>query len=155
MVKDLALGSIIERHDKKITEQTMDVGKKIKQLRKEKGWSQAEFGKKIGVHPQYVSAWETGDKVPSAEALVKLSQILDVSTDYLLLDNVPREGTHTIDDFGLYELFRQAEVLPQEERKAIEQVVSGLVFRNKVRQADEEEKPKPQPVPLRKVAGRR
>lgn len=144
----------------------MSIGQKIRELRKEKGWSQGDLGKKVGVHPQYLSAWETDSKTPSAEALIKLSRALNVSIDYLLLDNVPKEGTHKIDDFELYQLFRQAETLPSEEKNSIAIQLSALVFRQKVRLAEKqtkeknfpetaEPKNKPQPRPLPKVVGKR
>ena len=118
--------------------QPMDIARKIRDLRKEKDWSQAQLGEKIGVTQRHISSWENGANLPSADALVRLSQVLRASVDYLLLDNVPREGTHKIDDFSLYDLFRQAEDLPDEEKKAIEQLLSGLVFRHKVKKAEQE-----------------
>lgn len=145
--------------------QPMDIARKIRELRKEKDWSQAELGEKIGVTQRHISSWENGANVPSADALIRLSEVLRVSIDYLLLDNVPREGTHKIDDFSLYDVFRQAEDLPDEEKKAIEQLISGLVFRHKVKKAEREaervvkiKKPSESPpdVPvLKKVSGKR
>lgn len=145
----------------------MDIANKIRDLRKEKDWSQAELAERVGVSQRYVSIWERGKKIPSAETLIKLSQTFRVSIDYLLLDNVPREGTHKIDDFGLYQLFREAEALPVKEKEAIEQLISGLVFRYKVKKAEEEaarkkivetsspKSSKAETPTLRKVAGKR
>jgi len=145
--------------------QPMDIARKIRELRKEKDWSQAQLGEKIGVTQRHVSSWENGANVPSADALIRLSEALKVSIDYLLLDNVPREGTHKIDDFSLYDLFRQAEDLPDEEKTAIEQLLSGLVFRHKVKKAEREadraakiKKPsdlQPGIPSLKKVSGKR
>jgi transcriptional regulator with XRE-family HTH domain len=149
----------------------MDIAKKIKDLRKEKGWSQADLGKKVGVHQRYVSTWETGQNIPQAETLIRLSQVLEVSVDYLLFNNVPRDGYSKISDFELYEQFRQADSLPDEEKKAIKKLVGAVVFQHKVKlaqeEAAEEEQKKQQQLqqvrrakqasatPLRKVAGKR
>ena len=38
----------------------MCIGENIARLRKEKGWTQAELGEKLGVSNQAVSKWESG-----------------------------------------------------------------------------------------------
>lgn len=127
------------------------------QLRKEQGWSQDELGKKVGVRQRYVSTWETGQNVPQTESLIKLAQVFEVSVDYLLFDNVPRQGTNKIDDFELYEFFRKAESLPQDAKNAVKKIVSALLFEYKVDQAKEEAENEkvPPAASLRKIAGKR
>ena len=135
----------------------MPFSKKIAELRKEKDWSQAELAKKVGVHQRYVSSWETDKSMPHAETLIKLAQVFEVSTDYLLFDNVPREGISKINDFDLYEQFRQTDLLPEDLRKSLKQVISGVVFRYKVDAArsEVEQQQTVAHTRLRKVAGRR
>jgi transcriptional regulator with XRE-family HTH domain len=48
------------------------------------GWSQNELAREILVHPQSISRWETGDRLPGTEDLVKLSAAFGVSIDALL-----------------------------------------------------------------------
>jgi transcriptional regulator with XRE-family HTH domain len=149
-------GPIFESHDKNVC---MNLAKKIIQLRQERDWSQTDLGKKVGVNQRYVSTWETGRNLPHVETLVKIAQVFEVSVDYLLLDNIPREGVHTIDDLELYEQFQQAEALPADQKKAIKQLVGALIFQHKVKQTQEEieerTSQKIKQAPLRKVAGKR
>ena len=57
---------------------------RIKELRKEKGWMQEDLGKLLGVQKSAVSKYENG-KIPlTGETLIKLSEIFEVTTDYLL-----------------------------------------------------------------------
>jgi transcriptional regulator with XRE-family HTH domain len=114
------------------------ISEKIVQLRKERDWSQAELGKRMGVDQRYISTWETGKNVPQFENLIKLAQVFGVSLDYLVFNNVPRSGTSSIKDFELYEYFRSADSLPEEEKKAVKQLVSAMVFRHKVKKAEED-----------------
>ncbi len=73
---------------------------KITELRKAKGWSQEELAEKVNVTRQSVSKWESGQSVPDLDKILQLSQIFDVSTDYLLkgeaqqisVDNEPAEN---------------------------------------------------------------
>lgn len=140
----------------------MILGKRISFLRQEKGWSQMELAEKVGVSQRYVSTWETGKNMPHVETLMKLAQVFEVSVDFLLFDTVPREGTHRIDDIELYEQFRQAEALPEEQKNAVKQLVGALLFQYKVKMTqDEIEKQKTktsrqaETPALRKVAGKR
>ena len=60
------------------------LGLRIALLRADKGWSQAELAKQIGVSPSAVGMYEQGRREPSLALLVCLAQALDVTTDYLL-----------------------------------------------------------------------
>ncbi len=46
--------------------------------------TQADFASRLGVTGAAVSAYETGNRLPSYEVLVKIANILGVSTDALL-----------------------------------------------------------------------
>lgn len=59
-------------------------GQRLKELRTEKYLSQNSIAKKLNVHGRTVSSWETGRCEPSMANLLKLSEIFEVSVDYLL-----------------------------------------------------------------------
>lgn len=60
------------------------LGMRIALLRAEKGWSQAELARRIGVSTSAVGMYEQGRREPSLDLLVRLAQELGVTTDYLL-----------------------------------------------------------------------
>jgi transcriptional regulator with XRE-family HTH domain len=60
------------------------LGLRIAILRVDKGWSQAELAKRIGVSASAVGMYEQGRREPSLALVVCLAQALDVTTDYLL-----------------------------------------------------------------------
>jgi len=62
----------------------MLVGKRIKDLRLERGLSQQELGKMINVTKVSICGYENGTRTPSLETFVILADILGTSTDYLL-----------------------------------------------------------------------
>lgn len=66
------------------------IGKKIKKLRKMSGITQADLARELGITRSSVNAWEMGVSLPSTMFVIKLSQIFQVSTDYLL--DVEREA---------------------------------------------------------------
>ena len=60
------------------------IGKRIRELRVEKGLSQQELGSSIGVTKVSICGYENGTRIPNLEKLVKLAEQLETTTDYLL-----------------------------------------------------------------------
>ncbi|MBM7585801.1 transcriptional regulator with XRE-family HTH domain [Bacillus pakistanensis] len=61
----------------------MDIGKRIKNRRKEKNLRQEDLAKKVNVSSQVISNWERGYTEPSQSDVAKLADALDCSTDFL------------------------------------------------------------------------
>lgn len=57
---------------------------KLKAARKQKGLSQTELGKLLGVQAQTIGRWETGKSEPNLETINKLCEALDVPLRYLI-----------------------------------------------------------------------
>ena len=64
----------------------MNLGEKIYKLRKEKGISQEALAERIGTTRQAISKWETNKGYPETEKLLMLSNVFEVSVDFLLKD---------------------------------------------------------------------
>lgn len=56
----------------------------MKLARIAKGMSQSDLADKIGVKSYIISRYETGVNYPSVETLLRISEVLEVSVDYLL-----------------------------------------------------------------------
>lgn len=59
----------------------MNVGEKIRELRVERGLSQAQLAKKIGVSQKAVDYWERGVNEPKASYIIALVRFFDISFD--------------------------------------------------------------------------
>ena len=70
----------------------MILADKIVEERKKNGWSQEELAAKLGVSRQAVSKWESAGSVPDLQRIIELARIFNVSTDYLLRDEMERES---------------------------------------------------------------
>ena len=62
----------------------VNIGEKIRAYRSSLKMTQADFAYRLGITGASVSAYENGTRLPSSEILVKISNILGVSTDALL-----------------------------------------------------------------------
>jgi transcriptional regulator with XRE-family HTH domain len=58
--------------------------KLIYELRKEKGWTQAELGEQLNLTDKAISRWETGESLPETQQLVPLSLLFNITIDELL-----------------------------------------------------------------------
>lgn len=62
----------------------MNIGIKIKELRKQKGITQTELSKVLGVGKTTISNYETGYSTPDSLIIQRLSEFFNVSTDFLI-----------------------------------------------------------------------
>jgi len=56
----------------------------LKELRIEKGLTQASLAKQIGLSQTGIARWENGDRTPNIYCLVTLAKFFGVTTDFLL-----------------------------------------------------------------------
>ena len=69
----------------------MILADKIARMRKKNGWSQEELAGKMDVSRQAVSKWESAQSVPDLERILQLANLFEVTTDYLLKDEIEDE----------------------------------------------------------------
>ena len=62
----------------------------IRELREEKHITQIRLSTELGVAQETISAYEQGRHMPSVATLIKLSNILDASMDYIMMKSDTR-----------------------------------------------------------------
>lgn len=60
------------------------VGKRLKEIRMQRGLSQQKLGDMVGVTKVSICGYENGTRVPTIDNLVKLADSLNITIDYLL-----------------------------------------------------------------------
>lgn len=71
------------------------LGTKLRHLRERAGLSQTELAQRIGMSERskgYISEIEGGKKIPPTEKILKIALYFNVTTDYLLRDDIPEQG---------------------------------------------------------------
>ena len=66
----------------------MNISQKILLQRKKKGISQEDLANALNVSRQAVSKWESSQSVPDMDKIVALSNYFNITTDYLLKDEI-------------------------------------------------------------------
>lgn len=74
----------------------MNFGEKLKALRNGQKLTQQQLADRLGVAKSVVSYYESGDRYPSYDVLVKIAWTFHTSTDYLL--DVKRERVIDVSD---------------------------------------------------------
>ena len=98
------------------------IGKRIQNRRKQLMFTQEQLAEMMNVSIQMKSNLERGNKAIRIDNLINLSQILDISTDYILT------GKANADDIGA--LTSRISKLPTKERKMIELLVDYCLTEN-------------------------
>lgn len=110
----------------------MILAEKITMLRKQNGYSQEEVAERLNVSRQAVSKWESGNTIPDLDKIIKLSELFNVSTDYLLKDDVVEEyeGTagNTYERMVTVEDANEYMDIRQKNSKVMAISVAGCVF---------------------------
>ncbi len=102
--------------------------KRIAELRKEKHLNQTGLGLKLNVSQKMISAYESGAHQPSIETLIRMSEIFNVSVDYIIensdirmkAERLVKDGL-TANEVELLELFNELD--EKRQQRAI-----GIIF---------------------------
>lgn len=78
----------------------MELGHRIRDLRKKKGLSQLSFAADIDAPQSTVALWETGRCYPRLESLGRLEKAFDVPVSALLLESGIPKGVPTEQEIG-------------------------------------------------------
>lgn len=104
----------------------MNLGEKIFKLRKEKGLSQEALAEQLGTTRQAISKWENNQGFPETEKLLQLSNIFEVSTDFLLKDD--KSVQDSAEDRGYYVSREMAKGFLANEKKLARYIGIGVMF---------------------------
>ena len=89
------------------------LGQRIREQRKEKGWTIEQFAERVDLSANYVGDLERGVKIPKLETFIRIVEVLDVSADVLIRDSVS-SASHVADD----ELSKKLSQLTTGKKKA-------------------------------------
>jgi transcriptional regulator with XRE-family HTH domain len=114
----------------------MSLGSAIAQSRKDKGWTQAELGEKLGVQQSHVTRWESDRVKPREKTLSQIAAVLEVTPEELLIGGQKALASSlNLEDPELVELLVDIPKLQEEEIGALKVLLRGLMARVRMRQA--------------------
>lgn len=96
----------------------------IKELRRRKGWSQAELARRLHISPSAVGMYEQGRREPSIEILIALSREFNVTIDYLVTGSYSVNLDHQCSTMRKYII---RELLPERRKLSREDLLTLLI----------------------------
>jgi len=98
------------------------IGKRIANARKKKGLRQNELAEALGIKQNRLSNWEVGVTPPRADQIVSLTQILGVSSDYLL--GIAEDGNDVELSYSKQQLIEHIKSASTSEVEKINQILN-------------------------------
>lgn len=109
----------------------MNIGEKIKQIRKDKNLSQQDVADKISMHRVQYTRLETGKSEPTVSTLEKVAQALEVDiTDFFKADTSYDVTTY---DKSLVDKVRMIDELEDSQKKSIFNIIDMAIANKKLR----------------------
>lgn len=102
------------------------LGQRLARIRKERGYTQKDLARKIGIIQSLVSAYERGQLRLTAEMTIRFATALEVSTDDLLRPN----GTKPLSrrpSLKVLRRMKQIESLPASQQAVVLKTIDAFV----------------------------
>ena len=106
------------------------LGKRVKQLRKEKGLTQKALANQVGSSPAQLNKYESGLNTPPLDRLLLLAEVLGTSVDYLI-------SGHQSDDLPIHnsrliQRLQSIEGFAPEEREVVIKVLDAMIAKHQM-----------------------
>lgn len=98
------------------------LGIRIRESRISKGYTQKELTEKAGIGMVYLGEIERGLKMPSLNTFIKIIEILDISADYLLRDELSSGKGYVLN-----EITEKLEGLTPKQRKGAIDILNAYL----------------------------
>ena len=105
-------------------------GLRLKELRKQRGWTQKELAKQIDIRFAQLNKYECGMHIPPIERLIQLSAVLGVTLDYLVMGN--EENIQPLHNRRLMERLKELEQFDHEDQETIIRMIDAMIVKRRV-----------------------
>ena len=105
---------------------------RLKELRKRKGFSQAQLAEMMNVHFAQVSRYERGETKPNSEAMTKLAHALDTTVDFLMSGASDDVAQNAGLDKEIISRFKQIQTLSQDNKKTVLSFLDAFIAKEKI-----------------------
>lgn len=104
----------------------LSFGKKLAKLRREKGITQDELGKLVGVHGRSIGKYEINQSFPTRNTLKKLVEIFEVPAEYFLSDISQNIDKIYVTDQSLLPYIEKLNELDEDSKKLVLGIIDKL-----------------------------
>jgi transcriptional regulator with XRE-family HTH domain len=98
-----------------------EIGERLKSVRERRGLKQNKVALHLGVHNSTLAKYESGEREPDNETLMKLAEYYEVNTDWILSGE-----TKLINDPAKNAVMEAYFRLPQDKKKIIDEIIKSF-----------------------------
>ncbi len=98
---------------------------RLRELRTEHGWPEADLATKIDSDARQVSRYEGGKVAPGMNTVVRIAETFDIAVDYLVIARTPRRPVHAPTN-ALADHFRAFTTLPPSDQAALFRILDAF-----------------------------
>lgn len=110
----------------------MPFAQKLTKMRKEKGFTQQDMAKHVGVGIAQMRRYEKGKSSPTLEVIKNMARTLGVSADELIFDKKEGVAYARIFDRKLLDQFEMVSKLNPRDREAIKIVLESMIIKGRL-----------------------
>lgn len=112
----------------------MNVGQRIRKLRKERDWTQKELETRTGIDHRNITRYEKSAVKPSIKVLERFADAFEISVDELIHDPSEMNPEILIQDKELLRQFQDVEKLPEEDKAAAKRILQALIMNQRMQE---------------------
>lgn len=110
------------------------LSERIQDLRKQKGLTQAELAKKVGISLTQMARYETKGIQPPADTLTKLASIFGTTVDFMVNGATEEKAKASLKDSELLQQFKEVEQLNDKDKGIIKTLIEAFLMRKQLQQ---------------------
>lgn len=109
------------------------LGARIKELRKQQGWTQKELALKLGLQFSHLNKYEGGLHAPPLEKLVQLAEVFNTTVDFLITGQ--RNDDLPVHDRRLLDRLQALEAFKAEDQETVIRLLDAMIIKQRVESA--------------------
>jgi transcriptional regulator with XRE-family HTH domain len=108
------------------------LGTRIQDLRKQKGFTQAELALKVKVSLTQMQRYEAKGVQPPANVLLKIADVLDTSVDFLISGDKNQRIKQALKDAELINQFKAVEQMNDKDKNIIKALIDAFITKKQL-----------------------
>ena len=124
---------------------------KLSKLRKEKGLTQQEMARKIGIGIAQMKRYEGGKSSPTLDVIRSIAKTLGISADELIFEEGEGVASGKILDRKLLEQFEMISSMDLHDQYAIKTILEGMIVKTRIEEVMPSQKDKTWSKEMRRV----
>ncbi len=108
-------------------------GQRLREVRDAKSFTKDKLGKAINMHYSQIGWYEGNEASPSADALKKMANALDISTNYLMNGTIADLAAENIQDKTLINQFNPITELSSDNKIVVSKLIDAFLFQQEMK----------------------